>query len=110
MQHRLVGDDVAGDAAADADRVESLAVGEPVDLDRLGLVRGEPVERGRELVDRVLADPAAGGVRAQPVGAQLDAQVAVAAALDLPVRRLAEDREVAREQVGAVAARAARGR
>ena len=49
-----------------------------------------------------VAHPAARRVRAHAVGAQLDAEVAVAAALHARVRGLPQDREVAREQVGPV--------
>jgi hypothetical protein len=42
--HALVGQDVAGDAAADEDRVEALVVLQPVDHRLARLVGVEPVE------------------------------------------------------------------
>ena len=88
----------------DADGVEALAVDEPVDLDGRGLVRGEPRRAPARACGSALSPTQLRAECARSaVGAELDAEVAVAAALDLPVRRLAEDREVAREQVGPVA-------
>ena len=95
-----VGDDIARDSPADADGVEALAVDEPVDLDRPRLVAREQGEGGCERVNRVLAHPGAGRVGAAACRAELDAQRAIAAALNDGVRGFAENREVGREQVG----------
>jgi hypothetical protein len=82
VDHRLVRDDVAGDAARETDGVEPLPIDEAVDLDLARNVRCERVQDGRDLVDRVVTDPAACGVRAESECADLDAQIAVAAPLD----------------------------
>ena len=95
---------------ADAHRVHPLAVDEAVDGDVARPVLGQAGEDGRGRVDRVLADPRAGAVRAHAVRAHDRAQVAVAAALDRAVGGFAEDREVAREQVGARARETRRAR
>src|SRR3954452_4793451 len=59
-----VGQDVAGDAAADPHGVEALVVGQPVDERHPGLVRCEPVQhRGGEM-DRVDPPPGPCGVGA----------------------------------------------
>jgi hypothetical protein len=99
--HALVGDDVPGDAAADGDGVESLAVAQPVDLrlpGRVGAQHGQDVAR---LVDRVAAHPGARGVRPPPGGGHLGAERALAPAFDLARARLHQHREVAGQQVGA---------
>ena len=83
------------------DGVEPLPIHQTLDRHFARLILGEPGEHGRGLVDGVLADPRACAVRADPGGAHDRAEIAVAAALDLAVRRLAQDREVCGEQVGA---------
>ena len=54
---RRVGDDVAGNAAVDADRRQSLAIGAAVDLDTAGLVGREPIQHRTQLVNGVVAQP-----------------------------------------------------
>ena len=66
-----------------------------------GLVCGEPAEDRARVVDRVVAVPRPGGVGRDALGGDLDAQRALAAALDLGGRRLEEDGEVGLEEVGA---------
>src|SRR5580658_202222 len=100
----LVGDHVAGDAAGDADRVEALMVGQPVHIRLPGLIIAQPVENAAGLVDRVAAHPGPGAVGPLAAGHDVRAQRALAAALDHAASRLEQDREVASEQVGAVAA------
>ena len=62
LDDALVGDHVAGDAAADADGVEALVVGQAVDHRLAGDVVVEPGQDRRGPVDRVDALPAAGAV------------------------------------------------
>ena len=52
-----VGDDVAGNAAVDAHRRQSFAVGAAVDLDAASLIIGQPVQHGAQFVNRVVAQP-----------------------------------------------------
>ena len=82
LDDALVGDHVAGDAAADAGGVEALVVGQAVDLGLACDVVVEPGEHGAGEVDRVDALPAAGAVGALPCRAHVDAHRALAAGLD----------------------------
>src|SRR5690606_36832810 len=93
-----VENDVARDATRDADRREALPVDETIDLDLVGPVRGEPLEHGGGGVDGVIAHPGARGVGATTAGRDVDADRAVASALDLAARGLAVDREIRLEQ------------
>ena len=100
LDDALVGDHVAGDAAADAGRVEALVVGQAVDLGLVGDVVVEPGEHRTGEVDGVDALPAARAVRPLAGGAYVDAHRALAARLDGGVARLHQDREVGLEQLG----------
>ncbi len=106
MHHGLVGDHVARDTSRDADGVESFAVHQPVNLDLARHIVGERRENGCQVVDRVVPDPRARRVRPQPEGTHLDAEVAVAAALDVGVGRLPQNGEVAGKQFGVGAGQA----
>src|SRR5512145_3431126 len=96
--------DVARDAAIDEDRVEPLAVLQPVDDRTPRLVGGEPVEDRGGGVDRVDAVPGPSRVRPLAAGRDVDPQRALAAGLDDRVRGLHEDREVRLEQLGVAVA------
>ena len=95
-----VGDHVARHSPVDADGVEALSVDQALHLHFARLVLREPAEDRRCPMDRVVADPCPRAVGSHTVRADDRAQVAVAAAFDLSVGRLAEDREVAGEQIG----------
>ena len=96
-----IGDDVARDATRDPDRVETLAIDETVDLDLGGHVVAQDREHARGVVNGVVTDPGPRGVRPSAVQGNIDARGAVASALDCCTCGFTEDREVAREQVGA---------
>ena len=98
-----VRDDVARHAARDSDGVQPLAVHQSVHLGVRRLVRCEDRQHGSEVVDRVVSDPGAGGVRPQSAKCDRRAGRAVASTLDLCARGLAQDREIALEQVWPVA-------
>ena len=106
----LVRDDVAGHAAADADRVEPLAVVAAVDR-RPRAARTPSSRRSTSpaRVDRVDAEPGAGACARRPVVRTVGPHRALAARLDQPVGRLQQDREVGRQPVR-VLARATRPR
>ena len=97
--HALVRDHVAGHAAAHADRVQPLVVGQPVDVGLAGLVVAQDVEDRAGVVDGVAAHPGPGAVRALPGDRDLRPQRALAAALDHPAGRLHQHREVAGQLV-----------
>ena len=104
---RGVGDDVARDAAVDADRGQSLAVGAAVDVDVARLIARQPVEHRTELVNGVVAQPRSRGVRPGARGPDDDADGALAARLDVAAGRLAEDGDVGAQPVGQFALDAA---
>jgi len=96
--HALVGDDVAGHAAADGHGVQALAVAQAVDVrfpGHVGTQHGEDVAR---FVDGVAAHPGARGVRPLPGGGHLGPERALAAAFDLARTRLHQHRDVTGEQ------------
>jgi len=95
-----VGNDIAGDSPADADGVESLAVFEPVDLHPSRLVLVQPRQDLAGGVDCVLPHPGAGGVCTDAAGHHLGAQCPLTAGFDPAARRLHQDREVGRQQLG----------
>ena len=99
----LVGDDVAGHSPADADRIEAFAVGQTLDLDRARLVGDQPLQHRCGGVDRVLAEPRTGAVRAASAQPDVDTQRSLAAALDQAGRPLEDDRQVGGQHVGALA-------
>ena len=89
----LVRDDVARDAAADEDRVERLAVLQPVD-DRVP-ARRRPAARARRRRRGSRCAPSTAGPSARRCpGRHLGAQGALAAALDAPVGGLEQHGEV----------------
>ena len=67
---------------------------------RRGSYAGQPGQDRRGLVDRVVAQPAAGGVGAAAGGLHAHPQRALAAAVHPAVGRLQQDGEVARQPVG----------
>ena len=83
-----VGDDVAGDPALDPYGVEALAVFAAVDRHPPRLVLRQPGQHLAGGVDRVVAEPRPGGVRALAGRDDEDPQRALAAGLD-PVARWA---------------------
>ncbi len=85
---------------ADAHGLQRLVVVETVDRDRRRLVGSQPGEHLGGVVDGVVALPRAGRVCGGAGGDDLDAQGALAAALDGPGGRLEQHREVALEQLG----------
>ena len=97
--HALVRDHVAGHAAAHADRVQPLVVGQPVDVGLAGLVVAQDAEDRAGVVDGVAAHPGPGAVRALPGDRDLRPQRALAAALDHPAGRLHQHGEVAGQLV-----------
>ena len=104
--HALVGDDVAGDAAADPHGIESLAVLQPVDDRSARLVGGQSIEdRRRQRGSRCRPATSARCAPDVPVVAHLDPQRALAARLDAGVRRLHQDGEVGLQQSGRASAR-----
>jgi hypothetical protein len=91
--------------AGDAHRVESLAVDETVDVDLAGRYSARRARIGARTW--MAFSPSTRGRCARgPVGADDGAERAVASALDLPVGRLAENREVAANRSGRVRASA----
>ncbi len=100
---RGVGDHVARDPAVDAHGRQALAVGAAVDVDTAGLIRRKPVEHGTELVNGVVAQPRSRGMRPCALGADDDADGALAAGFDESARRLAKDRDVGAQPVGQLA-------
>ena len=73
---------------------------QPVDLDLARLVGGEDVENGCEVVDGVVPDPRARRVRAVPNVRTSTRRLPLQPPSMMRVGRLAQDREVALEQVG----------
>ena len=103
LDHGLIGHHVARDATCDRDRVEALAVLQPVDLDTARLVRRQQVEHRGERVDRVGPAPGTSRVGTLAGGAQLDPHGALAAGLDAGVGGLHQDGEVPGQQLGSLA-------
>ena len=99
-QHDLVGHHVAGHAALDADRLQRLAVLAAVDHRAALLVAVEVAEQPADPVDGVAAHPRAGGVGPGPPQHDPHAHGALAAGLDDAVGGLAEQGDVALQQVG----------
>src|SRR6266487_3513174 len=99
--HAAVGDDVVGDPALDRDCADDLTKDEPVDLDVERLERRQGRQGGRSLVDRVIAGPWSGRVRADSSKCQLGAQIADAAEVELVVRGLEHDHELRLERLRA---------
>ena len=98
-----VGHDVVGDARLDPHDLQRLPVLEAVDVDRRAPRSAAiALEQRRGAVDRVHAHPRPGRMRARAVerGAHVDR--ALAAGLDPPAGRLEQDREVARDEIGAL--------
>src|SRR5690606_14469708 len=98
--HALVGDDVAGHAAAHAHRVQPLVVLQPVDHRPPRLIGVEPGQYGLDAVDGVDPEPRPGAVGALAGDPDVGADRALAAALDDPAGGLHQHREVGGEPVG----------
>ena len=96
--HALVGYHVAGHSAADEHRVQPLVVAQPVNDGLPRRIPPQHVEHAAGQVDRVRAHPGPRGVRPPARHGHGGAQRALAAALDLPGRRLEQDREVPGER------------
>ncbi len=95
----LVGDDVAGDSPGDRDRVEPLAVGQPVHVHAARFVGDQSGQHRCRRMDGVDSKPGPGRVRAHPGRADERPQRALTAALDDAVRGLEQDREVRPQRV-----------
>ena len=96
-QRRGIGDDVAGNAAVDAHRRQTFAVGAAVDLDAAGLIVRESVEYGTQLVNGVVAQPRSGRMRPGSGRVDDDAQRALTTRFDEAAGWLAQDCHVGRK-------------
>jgi hypothetical protein len=95
----VVRNNVSGNPATDADRVQALVIAEPVH-DRLPRsITAQYIEDPAGRMDRVTAEPGSRAVRALAARDDVGSQGALATALDHSTRRFQQDREVAREQV-----------
>ena len=92
----LIGNGVGGHAGFGNDRVEALLVGQAVDLHVLRLIIRHAHQHTGQIVERVVAEPAASGVRASSQGGDLHADGSLAASLDHRPGRLAQQRQIAR--------------
>src|SRR5690606_19095550 len=98
--HALVGDDVAGHAAAHAHRVQPLVVLQPVDHRPPRLIGVEPGQYGLDAVDGVDPEPRPGAVGALAGAPDVGADRALAAALDGPAGGLNQHSKVGGEPDG----------
>ena len=100
LDHALVRDDVGRHATADAHGVQTLAIPTPVDVDRSGLEAAQPIQYLARVVDGIVAEPRASGMRPSAAHGDGDGCGALTAGLHLPVGRFAEDGQVGSQPLG----------
>ena len=94
-----IGNDVPGNPSRDTHGVETLAVGEPVDDDLIGVILVQDLECACHLVDRVVPQPGSSRVCGHTLGTQVNSQGPLASCFNGPITWFHEDGHICVEEL-----------